>query len=94
MSVTKKLGQPYIFMLFYLKYPPADYQKQASLSAPDEYGFGQVEKFDKFTFSLQNNDENKLSLYITTSKEDELGGSRKKLETVNYNEHEIFNIYE
>ncbi|OGK13247.1 hypothetical protein A3A93_00515 [Candidatus Roizmanbacteria bacterium RIFCSPLOWO2_01_FULL_38_12] len=92
--ITKKLGQPYIFMLFYLKYPPADYQKQASLSAPDEYGFGQVEKFDKFTFSLQNNDENKLSLYITTSKEDELGGSRKKLETVNYNEHEIFNIYE
>ncbi len=98
--ITKKLGQPYIFLLFYLQYDPAKYQKQAlrlggqALSAPDEYGFGQVEKFDKFTFSLENNEENKSSLYITTSKEDELSGSRKKLDTINYNDHEIFNIYE
>ncbi|MCL4364312.1 glycosyltransferase family 39 protein [Patescibacteria group bacterium] len=50
--ITKKNGQPYIFFLFYLHYPPQLYQKQAKLSAPDQYGFGQVESFDKFTFDL------------------------------------------
>lgn len=50
--ITKKNGQPYIFMLYYLNYPPAQYQKQASLTAPDEFGFGQVEKFDKFVFAI------------------------------------------
>ncbi|PIP14747.1 hypothetical protein COW98_03180 [Candidatus Roizmanbacteria bacterium CG22_combo_CG10-13_8_21_14_all_35_9] len=50
--VTKKNGQPYIFFLFYLKYPPALYQKTAQLTPPDEYGFGQVESFDKFVFNL------------------------------------------
>lgn len=51
--ITKKNGQPYIFLLFYLKYNPILYQKQANLSAPDEFGFGQVEKFDKFDFNFQ-----------------------------------------
>ncbi len=50
--VTKKNGQPYIFFLFYLNYQPDIYQKQAKLSTPDEYGFGQVESFDKFIFDL------------------------------------------
>jgi len=51
--ITRKNGQPYIFLLFYLHYPPSSYQKEAFLSAPDEFGFGQVEKFDKFIFSFQ-----------------------------------------
>lgn len=50
--ISRQHGQPYIFMLFFLKYDPARYQKQAQLSAPDEYGFGQVEKFDKFVFEI------------------------------------------
>jgi len=50
--ITQKNGQPYIFMLFYLKYPPQEYQKQAELTSPDQFGFGQVEKFDKFNFSI------------------------------------------
>ncbi len=50
--ITQKNGEPYIFLLFYLNYPPQQYQKQATLSAPDQYGFGQVEKFDKFDFSI------------------------------------------
>ncbi|MBI2051160.1 glycosyltransferase family 39 protein [Candidatus Roizmanbacteria bacterium] len=51
-SITKKHGQPYIFLLFYLNFPPENYQRQATLSQPDEYGFGQVEKFDKFVFQF------------------------------------------
>lgn len=50
--ITRKNGQPYIFFLFYLKYPPASYQQTANLSAPDEYGFGQVRSFDKFVFDI------------------------------------------
>ena len=50
--ITKKNGQPYIFMLYYMKVPPEDYQKHAGLTAPDEYGFGQVERFDKFEFNF------------------------------------------
>lgn len=50
--ITRKNGQPYIFFLFYLNYPPALYQQTAKLTPPDEFGFGQVESFDKFTFSL------------------------------------------
>ncbi len=52
--ITRDIGMPYIFTLFYQQYPPEKYQKQASLSAADEYGFGQVEKFDKFTFEFKN----------------------------------------
>ena len=56
--ITRKNGQPYIFLLFYLQYSPDKYQKESSLSMPDEYGFGQVEKFDKFIFDLPTKEEN------------------------------------
>ncbi len=50
--ISKGYGQPYIYLLNYLNYPPEKYQSQAQLSEPDEYGFGQVEKFDKFVFTF------------------------------------------
>jgi len=62
--ITKKNGQPYIFLLFYLQYSPDKYQKESSLSSPDEYGFGQVEKFDKYIFSLPNDKNIKNSAII------------------------------
>lgn len=40
----------YIYPLFYLPYPPEKYQKQAKLSVLNEFGFGWVDGFDKFTF--------------------------------------------
>jgi len=62
--ITKKNGQPYIFLLFYLQYPPDIYQKESFLSSPDEYGFGQVEKFDKYIFNLPNDRDIKNSAII------------------------------
>lgn len=62
--ITKKNGQPYIFLLFYLQYPPNIYQKESSLSKPDEYGFGQVEKLDKFIFDINNRKDLKNSAII------------------------------
>lgn len=62
--ITKKNGQPYIFLLFYLRYPPNKYQQISSLSASDQYGFGQVEKFDKFIFNLPSGAQPKNSVII------------------------------
>lgn len=50
--ITRKHGQPYIYLLFYLEYPPEKYQKEAELTQLDEYGFGQVNSFDKFEFGI------------------------------------------
>lgn len=50
--ISKSKGEPYIFTLFYLGYDPIRYQSQATLSAPDKYGFGQVETYDKFVFTI------------------------------------------
>ncbi|MFA6081076.1 MAG: glycosyltransferase family 39 protein [Patescibacteria group bacterium] len=62
--ITQKNGQPYIFLLFYLKYPPEKYQQIAKLSTPDRFGFGQVESFDKFIFSISSNIQTKKTILI------------------------------
>src|SRR3989338_8270757 len=62
--ITRKNGQPYIFLLAYLQFPPEKYQKQAQLSAPDEYGFGQVDRFDKFVFNTNISKEDKRYVVI------------------------------
>ena len=48
--VTDKYDQPYILFLFYLKYPPEQYQKSHTLSIGDRYGFSTVREFDKYEF--------------------------------------------
>lgn len=91
--ITKKNGQPYIFLLFYLQYPPEKYQKESSLSSPDEYGFGQVEKFDKYIFNLPNDKNIKNSAIIgfpdDFSDAEKLGAKKIKIGT-----EEIFYIKE
>lgn len=77
--ITPDIGQPYIFTLFYLHYSPTKYQKDAQLSAPDEYGFGQVARFDKFTFVFK--DPEKLQKNeVTIGSRDNFQGLKK-----NYN---------
>ncbi len=51
-NISSAAGQPYIFMLFYLKYPPAKFQKVVQTTQPDEYGYTQVIGFDKFLFNV------------------------------------------
>ncbi len=52
-TFTDFYGQPYIYYLFYSKYPPAKYQQQAQLisSSPD---VGQIKKIDKINFGPAN----------------------------------------
>jgi 4-amino-4-deoxy-L-arabinose transferase-like glycosyltransferase len=92
--ITNKLGQPYIFTLFYLKYSPTEYQKQARLTDLDEYGFGQVEKFDKFTFNFKKPDAEKNVAYIGYPEEFEgTGISENAVKKITFNGQDIFWIY-
>lgn len=48
--VRQSFAQPYMYFLFYMKYDPAKYQKQANLIASEYGDVGRVEKFDNFYF--------------------------------------------
>jgi len=93
--VSKKLGQPYIFMLYNLKFSPKEYQKQARLTELDEYGFGQIEKFDKFQFVFSSPSPNReKTLYIGLPEDfNGTGISPNEVEHVIVNNKEVFWIY-
>ncbi|MEK7550231.1 MAG: glycosyltransferase family 39 protein [Patescibacteria group bacterium] len=48
--VTDKYAQPYIFALYYLKYPPAEFRRTVKYNPPDKWGFSTVESFGQFKF--------------------------------------------
>lgn len=54
--VTDSYDQPYVLFLFYLKYPPQDFQYNHSLTERDNFGFSTVRNFDKFEFTAINED--------------------------------------
>src|SRR4030042_6882815 len=58
--VTSKYDQPYILFLFYLKYPPQDFQKEHTLTPRDKYGFSTVGSFNKYVFKSIDWDKDKL----------------------------------
>ncbi|QQS44097.1 glycosyltransferase family 39 protein [Candidatus Roizmanbacteria bacterium] len=91
--ITKKLGQPYIFTLFYLQYLPSDYHKQAELTELDEYGFGQVEKYDKFIFDMPEPDRNESAVFIGYP-EEFTNLSRDAVKVISVEGNDIFWLYE
>ncbi len=48
--VSDKYDQPYILFLFYLKYPPLEFQGNHSLTTRDDFGFSTVREFGKYYF--------------------------------------------
>ena len=48
--VTDKYGQPYIFALYYLKYPPEKFREEVKLNPVNEWGFSKVASFNGFQF--------------------------------------------
>jgi len=92
--ISKEHGQPYIFLLFYLTYPPEKYQAQAKLSTPDQYGFGQVEDFDKFVFSFNLPKDEKS--YVSIAYPHDFIGRVNPLmiKKIKQNKTEIFWIYQ
>lgn len=94
--VTPRNGQPYIYFLFYLKYSPEKYQKQASLSAPDEYGYGQVYSFDKFKFKLDLDKLKPNASYVLWPEDFDLHDNldKKKAKVIKIKTEDMFWIYE
>jgi len=52
--ITNQYDQPYILLAFFLRYPPAQFQKEARLSSRDRFGFSTVEHFGKYYFGEIN----------------------------------------
>ena len=94
--ITDRHGQPYIYFLYYWPFDPAIYQKQAKISAPDQYGFGQVGKFDKFDFNFQFNPSLKKSVFIGYPEHFNNSDQsvKDKLKKIKSGPEEIFWIYE
>lgn len=71
--VTDRYDQPYILFLFYLKYPPEEFQKDHELAPRDKFGFSTVRSFDKHQFQAIDFDttrpEYPNSLIIGTDEE-------------------------
>ncbi len=95
--ISPEHGEPYIFLLFYLNYPPVLYQKQANLTSPDKYGFGQIEKFDKFIFTLSGSSNQKnvsLIAYPHDFSDQNIYPNRTGIKKIKIGKEEIFWIYE
>ena len=94
--ITDRHGQPYIYFLYYWPFDPATYQKQAKISAPDQYGFGQVGKFDKFDFNFQFNPNAKKSVFVGYPEHfnNQSQAVKNKLKKIKIGTEEIFWIYE
>ncbi|KKQ01983.1 MAG: hypothetical protein US11_C0002G0042 [Candidatus Roizmanbacteria bacterium GW2011_GWA2_36_23] len=93
--ITERYGQPYIFVLFYTQYDPARYQKQAKISAPDKFGFGQIGKFDKYEFKFIFDPEAKKTVYIGYPEDfNGLAIDKSKIKKIQIRSEEIFWIYE
>ncbi|MCX6730813.1 MAG: hypothetical protein NTZ55_03120 [Candidatus Roizmanbacteria bacterium] len=92
--ITSDIGMPYIFTLFYQQYPPEQYQKEAALSTPDEYGFGQVEKFDKYLFEFKNPSKLQFNEVVVGSRDNFRGIEKQYNPTVIAPQGELmFEIY-
>ncbi|QQG42219.1 MAG: glycosyltransferase family 39 protein [Candidatus Woesebacteria bacterium] len=49
--VTDRYAQPYIFALYYLKYPPEKFREEVKLNPVGNWGFSKVASFDGFQFT-------------------------------------------
>lgn len=74
----------YIYPLFYLKYPPAEYQQQAKLSSLNEFGFGWVSSFDKYIFADIPDREKWSPSILYIGSVDDFPDIKKPLYAINY----------
>ncbi len=52
--ITDKYDQPYILLLFYLRFDPSAFQSNHVLTARDQYNFSTVRAFSKYEFTNTN----------------------------------------
>lgn len=69
--ITDRYDQPYILTLFYKKYDPAKFQKQAILSERDKFNFGTIRSFDNYEFrKIEKEDLNKENVLLIGTPEE------------------------
>lgn len=93
---TRRWGMPYIYVLFYSAYPPDKYQKEAHITLPDEYGYGQVLRFDIFTFETKAPNTHEKALYIWSFEEYENFKhliNEEKARFITHNGYTMFVVY-
>ncbi|MDO8610032.1 MAG: hypothetical protein Q7R95_05760, partial [bacterium] len=69
--------------------------KQAKISAPDKFGFGQIDMFDKYRFKFQYDASAKKTVYVGYP--DQFNGIKLdsgKIKKIKIQSEEIFWIYE
>lgn len=68
--ISDEYAQPYIFALFYEKYDPTRFQKEAVRNTPDKWGASSVTSFGKFTFKkIEAKDLTPGALVFATAKD-------------------------
>jgi 4-amino-4-deoxy-L-arabinose transferase-like glycosyltransferase len=88
--ITRRHGQPYIYLLFFGQYDPNEYQSQAQHTGYNEFGFWENPGFDKFIFpDHMTVVPKKNTLYIVYPEElpKEL---RSRAKPIRYNGRDIF----
>lgn len=83
--VTDEYAQPYIFALYYQKFNPVKYQKNAQFNSPSDWGFSTVSSFDKFVFPKQLNlDKIERSGDLVFSAKEQPNHKDKQLGIINF----------
>ncbi len=93
--ISDYLGQPYIFALYYLEFPPDKFQKTVEYNPPDKWGHSLVKSFNNFSFNLSELENEKDKKLIIFAKPGEYVGSREKTKTIkDLSGKAIFSVYE
>ena len=92
--ITTEVGQPYIALAFYLKYPPQKLQKEIRTSPPDEYGYSNVLGFNKFVFNTGDfSQAHKGDVFVFSQSEAQNSGiNLEKFTKITKNGEDIFLI--
>lgn len=83
--ITDKYDQPYILLLFYLKYDPAKYIESTKGIGDNKFGFSTISSFDKYEFRPMAKEEvinSKDVLFVGT--EEEIGEGGNLLKVINF----------
>lgn len=91
--VSDKEGQPYIFALYYLKYPQKKFQESAKYNFSDQWGYSLINGFGKFKFGIGNIEEG-VKKTLIFAEPDEVKVKGKIGEVKDLSGRLIFNIYE
>lgn len=93
--VSTRYDQPYILVAFFLKYPPAKFQKELIFSKPDKFGFSTGIQFGKYYFhkiDWQTDSQEKNALIVVA--DEPVGPHANLVKTIPFpNDQSVFRLY-